>query len=33
MIKIASQFSGIGSFEQAITNLGIEHENIMAVDF
>ena len=33
MIKIASQFSGIGSFEQAIINLGIEHENIMAVDF
>ena len=33
MIKIASQFSGIGAFEQAITNLGIEHENIMAVDF
>lgn len=33
MLKIASQFSGIGSFEQAITNLGIEHENIMAVDF
>lgn len=33
MIKIASQFSGIGSFEQAIKDLGIEHENIMAVEF
>ena len=32
-MKIGSQFSGIGAFEQAFKNLGIDHETVMAVEW
>ena len=32
-IKIGSQFSGIGAFEQAFVNIGIPHKTIMAVEW
>lgn len=32
-LKIGSQFSGIGAFEQAFKNLGKNHETIMAVEW
>lgn len=32
MLKISSFCSGIGSFEQAIKNLGIEHENVFGCE-
>lgn len=33
MLKIGTDFSGIGSPEQAIKNLGLEHEVVFACDF
>lgn len=32
LIKIGSQFSGVGAFEQSLQRLGIEYENIYAAD-
>lgn len=32
-MKIGSQFSGIGAFEQAFKNLGIDHNTVMAVEW
>lgn len=32
-IKVGSQFSGVGAFEQALQRLNIEHENIYAADW
>lgn len=31
-IKVGSQFSGVGAFEQSLQRLGIEYENIYAAD-
>lgn len=31
-IKVGSQFSGVGAFEQALTRLKIDHDNIYAAD-
>lgn len=32
MIKVGSQFSGVGAFEQSLKRLGIEYDNIYAAD-
>ena len=32
MIKVGSDFSGVGAFDQALTRLGIKHETIFACD-
>ena len=32
LIKVGSQFSGVGAFEQSLQRLGIEYENIYAAD-
>jgi DNA (cytosine-5)-methyltransferase 1 len=33
MIKVGSDFSGVGAFNQALSRLGIEHEHIFACDW
>ena len=33
MIKVGSQFSGVGAFEQSLIRLGIEFKNIYAADW
>ena len=33
MIKIGTDFSGIGSPEQALIKLGVKHKNVFACDF
>jgi DNA (cytosine-5)-methyltransferase 1 len=33
MIKVGSDFSGVGAFNQALSRLGIEHEHVFACDW
>ena len=33
LIKVGSQFSGVGAFEQSLIRLGIEFKNIYAADW